>query len=171
MNMDKIIVGFSTRRRANFLSWLIRTAEKTKYSHCYIKFYSEKYESWLFYQASETTINFMGEDVFLSQSVIIEEYELTLPQEAIKGLVKNAIGKVGMWYGFLQLFGMMLSFFADKWFDWQLKNPFADGEATQACSDLLYYDLKDYIDFKDFRPEYDGPKKINEIISQVGTKL
>jgi hypothetical protein len=169
--MDKIIIGFSTRKKFNFLSWLIRTAEGTKYSHCYIKFYSETYDSWLIYQASETMINFMSEEQFLIANKYVEEYELTLTHTTKVALIRNAVRKAGITYGFLQLFGMMLSFFADKWFNWEIENPFADGEKTQACSDLLYYDLKDEVDFKDFRPEYDGPKKINKIISQIGTKI
>lgn len=169
--MDKIIVGFSTPKCWNPLSWMIRKAEGTEFSHCYIKFYSATYDMWLVYHASHTMIHFLGEEKFLEKNKIIEEYELDLSVAIKVSLIRNAIHRCGIPYGFLQMIGMMFSRFIYLWFHYKIKNPFADGEKTEVCSDLLYYDLQSCISFGDFIPEYDGPRKIRNAIALVGRKL
>lgn len=170
---DKIIVGFSTAKKFNIFSWAIKTMEKTNYSHCYIKFYSESFECWLIYHASHTCIHFLSEENFTAKSNILEEYEITLSDEQKKNLVRNAINRSGILYGIFEILGMAITRIFKLWFNKKIHNPFSDKEKTQVCSDLLYYELKDIIDFQDFEPEVDGPRKINIAIasSPLSTKI
>jgi hypothetical protein len=140
--------------------------EKTKYSHCYIKFYSESFDCWLIYHASHTSIHFLSEENFLKKADILEEYQIELPEEAKKNLVRNAIKRAGVPYGMFQILGMGFVRLWKLWFNKKIHNPLGDGEKTQVCSDLFYYDLKDIIDFADFEPEVDGPRKMNAAIAQ-----
>jgi hypothetical protein len=171
--MSDIIVGFSTAKKFNIFSWAIKTMEKTNYSHCYIKFYSESFDCWLIYHASHTSIHFLSEENFLKKANVLEEYQITIPEEIKKKLVKNAIRRAGILYGAFQILGMGITRIFKLWFNKKICNPFADGEATQVCSDLLYYELKDAINFKDFEPEVDGPRKLHIAIeeSPLSTKI
>jgi len=165
--VSKITIGFSTAKTRNPFSWLIRRVEGTPYSHCYIKYYSQKYDLWLVYHASHTSIHFMSYDRFLLKSKIIKEYELEISTEARDNLIKNGIKKAGIPYGALEILGMLTARLMRLWFNLKIKNFLADNQKTQVCSELLYYDLKEFVDFGDFNPELDGPKKIEKAISQV----
>lgn len=166
----KFYVGFSTAIKSNPVSYIIRKIEGADFSHCYLKFYVEEYDVWLVYHASHLMIHFLSEERFLEKSKVIEEYELDLPEEVVRNLIKNAFSKAGVPYAWRQIFGMMGVRLLYRWFKWKIKNPLGDGRKAQICSELLYYDLKDNIDFADFEPEWHGPNELKRYIEEFTKK-
>ena len=151
--MAKIIVGFSLPNKWKPYSWLIQTLLGTKYSHVYIKIYSEKFERNLIYQASKTMVNFMGTEIFLKDNVIYEEFEIEISDEKRTQLLQFAIDNAGKPYGFKAAIGMglvkILSFVGIK-----IKNPFRDGTYSYVCSEIAAHILEQFND-ADFGTEID----------------
>ena len=161
----KIYVGFSTKK--SLTSQIIKRVEGSEFSHVYLKFFIPEYDEWLIYHADNTMIHLLREERFLAKgSRIIEEYELEIPDEEFVDFAKSALKKSGIPYGFTQIMGMFAVRLMKLWFNVKIKNPLADGRKAQICSELIYYDLSKYVDFKDFEPEWDGPKELNKHIAR-----
>lgn len=135
--MATIIVGFSRPRKffAPF-SWLIRLIDWTPYSHTYIKFYSQKYDCWLVYQASGLFVNFFGPSAFAREALVIEEFDLEIDDATMISVVKFAIQTAGVPYGVTEIVGIgwvkFMAFFGKK-----IRNPFRNGKFTFICSELV----------------------------------
>ena len=164
--MKKITVGFSSGHGP--LVWLIKKAEKSPFSHAYIKFYSASLDRVLVYQASGLAVNFMGPDVFKTKAIVYQEFELEVSDEAYKKCIQFAIDKSGVGYGAKQLVGMGLVKLCSM-FGRKIKNPFADGGSTYVCSELVFHLLNDIADISitDFDPESDGPMELYSQISKI----
>lgn len=140
---DRLIIGFS-KRIGWFepFSWAIQFAEKTNYSHVYIRFYSSKFDRWLVYQASGTAVNFMEYERFKTTELVIHEFQLNITDEAKTKTITYAIDQVGVSYGFKQAIGMGISIIA-RMFGKRIPNPFSDGGITMVCAELVENILND----------------------------
>jgi hypothetical protein len=141
--MHKIIIGFSRPNKWKLFSWLIRTSYNTDYSHVFIRLHSDTYDRDLVYQASGTTVNFMGMSVFKSHNIILDEFEIDIDEEQKKAMIQFAIDNAGKPYGIKDVIGLglvRLAELAGK----SIKNPFRDSKSTYVCSELVSYIIKDY---------------------------
>lgn len=161
-------VGFSTRKRS-FISRLIKLVEGSEFSHVYLKYYIPEYNEWAIYHASSTLIHLIPEHRFLERNNIVYEYEFTASPGECRQMVKSSFNKLGVPYAWFQIIGMLGIRILKLWFNWRVRNPFGDGERSQVCSELVYYSLKDHINFEGFEPEWDGPKKLHQYIERAGT--
>lgn len=132
--MSYIIIGFSTHDTA--LSNIIKGIQKTEYSHCYVKWYSDKLDRTLIYQASGTKVNFVGSESFHKNNRIISEYIIRVTDEQKTKLIQRAIDLAGTPYGTLPLIGMLWVELARK-FDKKVKNPLSDRSKTYFCAELV----------------------------------
>lgn len=135
--MDKIIIGFS-RPKSGFqpFSWLIRGVQRTPYSHTYIKYYNSFADRWTIYQASGTKVNYIGDARFSDIEMICAEFEIEVTTATKKKTIQYAIDRMGTPYGVKQILGIGAVLTA-RTFGKKIKNPFADGNATMVCSELV----------------------------------
>lgn len=132
---DYIIVGFSTHRDFNLLSWLIKTVERTKFSHAYVQWYSASADRYLIYQASGLTVNFCGMDIFYKKNIDVAQFTIPITAAEKKQIIQMAIDLAGKPYGMKDLFGIAWVRFMGL-FGKKVKNPFSDGAKTYICSEL-----------------------------------
>ena len=131
-----ITIGFSTHKKFAILAWIIKKVQKTKYSHIYLKFNSDSLQRTLIYQASGLEVNFCGDSVFLSKNKIIEEFELYFDNKEHTILLQKCVDLAGTPYGIKELMGIGIVK-AAKLLDKNIKNPFADGDKSFVCSELI----------------------------------
>lgn len=169
--MEQIVIGFSTvRKRFSLFSWAIRAVEQTKYSHVYIKFWSESMQRWLIYQASHMAVNFMGEQRFLNEEIIIEEFVINVTPEQKAKILQYCVDTVGTPYGVSQIFGMAYARVLAR-LGYNMYNPFSDGSKTMVCSELAGHILMVMGEEVDpFELEIQGPKWIHEKVVELVKK-
>lgn len=141
-----IYIGFSKPKNNIFpiASWLIRLfMGYTSYSHVYIRWFNEKLNMWICYQANGSGVNFCGPDTFEDHIQIIEEFELDLDDNKYLDLLKFCISKSGYPYGYKQNLGIMISKLLN------LKhNIFSDKSKSIVCSELASLILKDFFNIE-----------------------
>lgn len=162
----KLTIGFSKPKKHLFpiFSWLIRLFEGTSYSHVYVKWHSRGADTNVLYEASGSSVKFLGEKVYNDRIQPIHEYEVTISSETYKKLLKFCMENAGINYGIKQVFGIALvKIFKLK------KNPFSDNKKSQICSELIGHILEDVLG-RDLDLDLDldiaGPKAIKEYLDQ-----
>lgn len=140
--MQKIIVGFSTPKKFNLFSWLIRTVGKSPFSHAYIRYYDTYTKTWIIYQASGRLVNMITADNFNKVEKICAEFEIPVSTETRKKTIEWAQKKLGTPYGVMNIVGIGCVIVA-RFFGKKIRNPFADGEKTMVCSELVDYVMED----------------------------
>lgn len=132
-----LIIGFSTARKkfAPF-GLAIRLIEQTPYNHVYLKFWSDSLSRWLIYQASHTRLNFCGEQRFLEDEVIIEEFAINTTKEQQTAILQYCIDTVGTPYGIVEIMGLVYARLLGR-FGKKIRNPLADNQKTMICSELV----------------------------------
>lgn len=134
--MNGIIFGFSTQKKFNLVSWLIQKIERAKYSHVYIRVYSEQAERWLVYHASRERMNFMNFDQFRDQNNIICEYLVQGNEEQNRKVLQFSVDSVALPYGRRSLLGIGLSRVVKSWFKKSIPNLLHAGQNTLVCTEL-----------------------------------
>lgn len=132
---DSIIIGFSTHRKFNILSWLICKVLKTDFSHVYVKWYSSKLDRWLIYQASGLKVNFVGQPLFLEDNKPVAEFLVKTTAAEKTDIMATAVDLAGKPYGMKQLIGMAWVYLCHA-FGKRVRNPYSDGSKTFICSEL-----------------------------------
>lgn len=135
--MEKIKVGFSrsSKKFAPF-SWLIMASEHTNYSHVYVKFYSNSLQRWLIYQSSHTAVNFMGEELFNQEEIIVKEFDFTVSTETRVKMMNFCVDTIGKPYGTLSAFGLGIVQVASL-VGIKMHNPFKKVGETYVCSQAI----------------------------------
>lgn len=134
--MESIIVGFSKPKGWFYpMSWIIRWAEGTAFSHAYIRVRSESLDRDLVYQATGAGVYFIGLPAFKDHYEIVEEYALTVSEEGKKKLLRWAVDNSGKPYGRLQCLGIGLRRLA-LIIGIRIKNPFSNEGEAYVCTEL-----------------------------------
>jgi hypothetical protein len=137
-----IIVGISKPKKFRLASELIKLHQGTESSHVYIKFYSQKYDLWLIYEAAYGEVSFIEESRWLQRNVSIAEKKIECSQEQLDSIVKWCIFKCQVPYGFLTVLGIALG----------AKSLVEDGANSFICTELSYNILQmvgvDILDLK-----------------------
>jgi hypothetical protein len=133
---NSIIVGFSTHKDFNILSWIIQKVEKTTFSHVYIRWYSATTDRQLTYQASGLAVNFCGQEVFYTKNVDIAQFSISITDAEKITILQTAIDLAGKPYGIMDLVGIglvrLMALFGKK-----IKNLFRDEGNAYICSELV----------------------------------
>lgn len=117
-------------------SWSIRAVENTEYSHVFISWKSDNLDRELVYEASGTSVHFVGKERFLKKAKIVHSYEIHITEEARKKVIQKAIDYAEAPYGIKQVVGILIVKMA-RLLGRQIKNPLSDGTATWVCSELI----------------------------------
>ena len=128
----KIIIGFS-KPRAKFvpLSWLIRLVEGTKYSHTYVRWYSDNFKLDMAYEAAGNGLTFLGPEAFNAKTNIIKEFEFEITNDEYRKLIRFCAKYAGSKYGKLQLVGVLISRLLKR-----RRNLFTEG---WVCTELVWF--------------------------------
>ncbi len=132
-----LVIGFSrSKHKLPLLGWLIMFCERTRFSHTYLRIRSESLDEDLIYQANASGIYFTGKDVFESHNQVVREFQIKISDTEKRVLLKWCIQNSGKPYGKLQLLGVAIKRLI-KLFGVNVKNPFANGETLQYCSEVV----------------------------------
>jgi len=137
--MPKIIIGFSKPKNHPFpiMSWLIRLFQGwTPYSQAYVRWYREKYEQGLVYEASGSEVKFLSKEIFDKKAEPVEEYELEISSEQKFKLVKFCMENAGVKYAAMENLGIAFVKIM-RLFGKEVSNPFGKGRKRQKCSELV----------------------------------
>jgi hypothetical protein len=146
--MDTIIVGFSTPKSFNLFSLLIRTVGKSSFSHAYIRYYDTYTNKWIIYQASGRLVNMITADNFDTVEDIKAEFEIPVSDDTKLKTIQWAQNKLGTPYGVMNIVGIGCVLVA-RFFGKKITNPFADGQKTMVCSELVDYIMEDIFQLGD----------------------
>jgi hypothetical protein len=166
--VDSIIVGFS-RPRGWFepFSWLIRLITWSPMSHAYIRFYDEKLDRWVVFQASGLKVNYIGQTMFDSVEDVVEEFAIPVSDATKQSVLQGAIDVCGSSYGTGQVFGCLWVLFM-RIFKKKVNNPFFSG-SSYFCSELVG-DILEEIGLGDIDPSTMAPKDVRDFLVSKGFK-
>ncbi len=145
-----LVIGFSKPKGKIFpiYSWLIRLFQgNTKYSHVYIRWYSKKADAHIHYHASGRSVHFLCKEEFDKHIDPIEEYEVRISDEGYAKLLHFCMTNAGKDYGLQQAVGIAWVYI-NKLFGKKIKNPWADGNKSWICSELVGSIIVDVIGSK-----------------------
>ena len=151
-------------KKVPLFSWIIRVVEQTPYSHCYLEWYSPKFDEFLRYEASGTSVHFSGEISWKHKAEAVEKYEVEISEECYQKMIKWCIRHADLPYGMKQVVGIAVVKIAGA-FGRKIRNPFASGNKTWVCSELVGFIIEEVVG-EDVDEDLDiaGPRKINEIV-------
>jgi uncharacterized protein YycO len=150
--MNKLVVGFSTSRKFSILPWLIRRVEGTKFSHVYIKWYSEYFKRWIIYQAEVGGVQFMSSEMFDKDNITLDEFEYEMSEEQNQKIVQFAMDNCGIPYGYKSVVGFLLQKLGIK-----IPGLFDDTK-SYICSELAATILREDFEELDLAPNVITPK-------------
>ena len=129
-------------------------------SHVQIMWYNQHHKEWMIYEASGTTVHFVGR--FKQEEIpwnIAHSFKITVSGLAAWKTVKWCIAHAGLKYDIKGVIGFLpvkfMSLFGKK-----IKNPWGKGEAEQFCSEMVGFIMRDVWGFK-----------INEDLNVAGPKV
>jgi hypothetical protein len=135
--MKQITIGFSKANTSfPIFSWLILWALKTPYSHVYLKYHDDYTSRVVYYQASHTLVNYMGQATFLSQETVIQEFVFNVSDANFLAIQQFAIDNAGKPYGVLEIIGLAMVIACAK-VGIKVNNPFKDAGSTWICDQLV----------------------------------
>jgi len=134
--MRQIVIGFSRPSNLNPISRAIMWLEGTKFSHCYVCWYSGYAKTHLYYHASIHGLNFMSQEIFAGKNKTMERLVFDVTDEQRQELVRLCIDNSGLSYGYLTLLGMGLVRLASR-FGIKLSNPLSDKKSSYICTEWV----------------------------------
>lgn len=158
--MHKLVVGFSTSRKFKLLTYLIRLVEKTKFSHVYIKWYSDYFKRWIIYQAEVGGVQFMSSEMFDQDNVTLSEFEYEMSDDQHQKVVQFAMDNCGRPYGYSSVLGFFLQSLGIK-----IPRLF-DNTKSFICSELAATILKEEFEQVDLDPNIVSPKILYSILNR-----
>ena len=124
--MKQITIGFSRAcTKFPIFSWAIMTVQKTPYSHVYLKYQNEYLNETVYYQASHTLVNYMGETTFLAQELPVKEFTFNISDASFLAVQQFAIANAGKPYGIMDICCLAFVNLA-LLFGLKIQNPFKD---------------------------------------------
>lgn len=128
--MKTLTIGFSkSKKKFAIGSVVIRWYLKTKYSHTYFKFNSNKYNLDLIYEAVGSGVRFIGTKLWKNHAIQVCSYDVSISEEGFTKVMQIFIDNAGADYGYKQNLGIIIADIFD------LKtNPFP---SKTNCSELV----------------------------------
>lgn len=126
-----LIIGFSRAKSPLKIgSTAIELAEKTDFSHVFMRAPDTDTDLMMVYQASHGYVNSMTYDNFKVDNIVAKEYTLTVPPQQYKDLLIFMKSSLGTPYGYLEI--LMISI--KKLFHIEIN--VRDGMTTEICSEF-----------------------------------
>lgn len=160
--MKKINIVFTkSKKKFAIFSKLIMWWTKKPYSHVARKGKLPFVDKAHYYHAAEGNVHYAYEDFFLERNEIVKEYEIEVPVEIYRELVKASWEETGNYYGFLQNLGILVVDILQK-IGIKATNPF---KKYINCSELMYTTVfKKLVRELNYRKDTIKPHHIEDII-------
>jgi hypothetical protein len=140
--MKNLTIGFSRPRTFKPFAWVIMKFDSAPFSHGFVKFKSDSWGTEFIYQSSGHKTNFMGGNAFRKQNIIVEEYQIEIPNETEAMVGKLCVEREGRPYPVMQVIGKGLVKIGFK------RNPFSNGDEMSDCIEECAAILRDGIGVK-----------------------
>lgn len=159
----RIYIGLSVPKKENIFSRIIKFVLKTNYSHTYVRWETK----WGFdsvYEASGTSVKFVGGDIWHSKNKVLKEWPLDLDDDKYYSKFLPYILSIsGLNYDFFQILGILFYLYCPK------IKPKKD-KSKMVCSEVIYYILTEIFDKKwDIDPDVVTPKNIEKYLDKTAT--
>lgn len=138
----KISIGFSTPKEFHIFPWLIKLIEGTKFSHAYVKIYSDSIERYFYYQASGLRVNFMNREMFEETNRIVKEFDINLTWDTYRKVLQFAIDKAGVEYTLIQVMGLLWIRFCSR-IGCKVFNPVNKYDNEEFCTKIVAQLMKE----------------------------
>jgi hypothetical protein len=128
--MKKVTIGFSTSKKWNPFSALIKWWWNTPYSHVYVRWETP----WGFseiLEASGRSVRMVEEEYWKLKNNVIVEYTYEVDRESFGNLMKETRIHLGKPYGWTQVVGLIFR----ELFKLR-RNPYSDGMKSFVCSEI-----------------------------------
>lgn len=157
--ISTVTIGFSKPKNHIFPigSWLIRLHQRTPYSHCYARFYSESINRTLIYEAvGGAGVRFISYSRWSKKAEEIKSVTIVAKKCNTTRMLQEFVDTAGEKYGFMQNLGIFLA----NVFGWK-QNPWKKGAN---CSEIIgrFLHAEGYKVSKPF--DLLSPKDIEEIL-------
>ena len=159
------LIGFSTPRSFNPVSWIVRSFTKSEASHCFFLYWDDDFECDMVLESHELGFRLITWKRFVKKNRIVELVEPAHPLD--KGFLR-----LGEWVGSVYDFGGLIGqsvvqfgrFLQRKW-----RNPFRSSRAM-FCSESIARCMQwaDHPDAKNFSPKETAPQDLLLFYRQPG---
>jgi len=165
--MKKMYIIFSKPKDHWFpiISWLIRLWYWTRYSHVCVEWESERLKKPIYYEAAGSCLHFLGRRRFDEKIKVVEKYSYFITEEQFTAVLDFCIDNAEMPYGKLSFIGIAWVDINKRLFGRKTRNPFADGIASQVCSEVMARILGKSMHLN-FDVETASPYDINVMVRQ-----
>jgi len=155
------IIFTRSKKKMPILSWAIMLWLFKPYSHVSKRILVSN--EVLYYQSSESQVNYEHSTVFNKKHKIIKAYSIPVVESIYADVKIECLRQSGIQYGVMQNIGIALVGIASM-FGIKCCNPFKEG---MNCSELLYVAVfKKLIPELDYNPDTITPKDIENIIHE-----
>jgi hypothetical protein len=160
----KISIGFSTPKKFNPVSWLVRKMTGSQVSHAWFLYWDDEFGMNMVMEAHELGFRILPFEAFAKKNKVVKiarlEHDITV------GMTQVANEYLGTMYDYLGLVGMFFVI-VGRLFGKKLKNPFA-GKQRVFCSEGVVRAMKlspGYEDL-DIDPDTEGPQELMELLTK-----
>lgn len=134
--MNKLTVAFSKRTDGAIGSELIAVSESRQFSHALMIFELEGIP--VVFQASHGMVHMTPLTRFLEKNAILVEYDYYLSDKVFDKVKKQAINKLGIPYGTMQLIYIaVMKLFQIRQWPTRIYNRIKNGASQEICSELM----------------------------------
>ena len=173
--MNKISIGFSTKKTWDPVSALIRLVEGSRYSHVFVTWKCTNIRRRKVFEAVGSGIRILSNVNFKKKSKIVELYHFEVDDATLFRIEQKAHDLTGKPYGYSAILGLgwmrMMGFFY-RVFNINKKptNPFKDGDYSQVCVEaggmVLAEITKLPMDFENW-----GVREMNDKAKELGQRV
>ena len=135
--VSSVIIGFSTPRGFNLISWLIRKVTGSRTSHAWLLVYDPVFKLRMVMEAHSTGMRLVPLTVFEKTNVVVAQAH---PRVDFSRALQNAGRWLGEKYDFTGLLGMAWVLLG-RWIRRKWRNPFNDSRAL-FCSEAVVQTLR-----------------------------
>jgi hypothetical protein len=163
--MKTLTIGFSKpiNRFMPVASWLIRAYMGTKYSHIYIKFFSDKLSTSIIYESVGVGVRFIGSEMWQKYAKPVDEFVIVVPDDCYYKIMKYCVDNAGKPYDVMQNLGIVIAnLFSLK------SNPLSKGADKSNCSEEIARILIKLGYHIEKSPDLITPRDLYEILSENG---
>jgi hypothetical protein len=167
-HLKNVKILFSTPKKFNLFSWIIKKRINSEYSHVAIAVYIQTINFWDVYEASHGDVHIISMDKFLAQNKVVKAYQLFVPKDNWnKGIIylKNQLTKK---YSVIGAIASTIS--------WLRKHKFGDDDDKKfICSEYAsrYIEETGILNYAYDRAnnDYITPKQFERAIKEVASDI
>ena len=171
------LIGFSRARDPMLIgSWIIAKSENRPYSHAFIIFTSPTDNQKYVFQAAHGNVNLQTYEYFVSNNIIVKQYELNPNDENFNKFTVFINENLGMPYSRAQIVWLTLKKFLQihKW-PACIYNCIKNDQKEEICSELALRSLEilrpDFIIPKDLQEDQFTPSDLDEMLQGFGLSV